>query len=120
MNASSSKNLEKAVQESETVNVSPSPELTYSKVLKKKMGNLGIEEKKDTIKWRSKFSEFMMIFLLVQYLVIVTFLALQGFNLWGFNLDNYIFYILVGGTLVQSYLLVRIIFQYLFSKKIRP
>ena len=46
MNASSSKNLEKAVQESETVNVSPSPELTYSKVLKEKMGNLGIEEKK--------------------------------------------------------------------------
>ena len=82
-----------------------------------RMQNLGVQEKEDVIKWRSEFSMFMIMFLKKQYVVIVIFLFLQGFNLFNFHLDNYIFYILIAGTLVQSYFLVRIIFQYLFASK---
>lgn len=82
-----------------------------------KMQDLGVREKESTITWRARFSIFIMILLVVQYGVVVFFLFAQGFGWWGFSLDNHIFYILIGGTLVQSYFLVRIIFQYLFSSK---
>jgi len=82
-----------------------------------RMQDLGVQEKEGVIKWRSVFSKFMMRFLKVQYGVIIFFLFLQGFGVRGFYLDNYIFYILIAGTLVQSYFLIRIIFQYLFSPK---
>ena len=82
-----------------------------------KMRDLGVREKESTIKWRAWFSIFIMILLVVQYGVVVFFLLTQGFSWQGFNLANRIFYILIGGTLAESYLLVRIIFQYLFSSK---
>ncbi len=82
-----------------------------------RMQDLGVQEKESVIKWRDKFSKFMTRFLMAQYFFILLFLFLQGFKIAGFHLDNYIFYILIGGTLVQSYFLVRIIFQYLFSSK---
>ena len=78
---------------------------------------LGVQEMEDTITWRTKFSVFMKQFLTAQYVVIVLFLLAQGFRFKGFHLDNYIFYILIAGTLIQSYFLVRIIFQYLFSSR---
>ena len=88
-----------------------------SNEFEERMQDLGVQEKKSVIEWRSKFSKFMMCFLVIQYVVIVSFLVLQGFGMLDFHLDNYIFYILIAGTLVQSYFLVKIIFQYLFSPK---
>ena len=76
---------------------------------------LEVQERKSAMAWRNVFSKFMKWFLIVQYSVILLFLFLQGFKFYDFHLDNYIFYILIGGTLVQSYFLVRIIFKYLFS-----
>ena len=81
----------------------------------KRMEDLGVQEKENVIVWRDLFSKFMVRFLVAQYGFIIIFLIFQGFGFLGFHLDNYIFYILIAGTLVQSYFLVRIIFQYLFS-----
>ena len=82
-----------------------------------KMQDLGVLEKERSIELRSEFSKFMKWLMVAQYIVIVIFLVLQGFGICEFSLDNYIFYILITGTLVQSYFLVRIIFQYLFSPR---
>ena len=88
-----------------------------SENLDERAWELSVQERENAIKWREKFSKFMIRFLIAQYFFILLFLFLQGFEIWSFHLDNFIFYILIGGTLVQSYFLVRIIFQYLFSSK---
>lgn len=88
-----------------------------SKGFGEKMQDLGVKEKESTIKWRARFSIFMMALLVIQYAVVVSLLVLQGFGWWGFKLDNLIFYFLISGTLAESYFLVRIIFQHLFSIK---
>ena len=85
-----------------------------SEQFNQKMEDLGVQEKENVIKWRSRFSIFMIAFLLIQYLVIISFLTLQGFSFKEFYLDNYIFYILIAGSLIQSHLSIRVIFQYLF------
>ena len=82
-----------------------------------KIQDLDVKEKEGVIKWRTIFSKIMMWFLLSQYVTIIILLIFQGFNIWGFNLDNYIFYILIFGTFAQSCFLVQIIFKYVFSYK---
>ena len=80
-----------------------------------KLQELEIEEMMEVMKWRDRLSKFMIWFLCVQYVIIVAFLVLQGFPIWSFHLDNWIFYILISGTFVQSCFLVRIIFKYMFN-----
>ena len=87
-----------------------------SKFFAVKMQGLRVEEKKNIIRWRKIFSIFMLFFLSTQYVVIIAFLGFQGFEWFPFELDEYIFYILIAGTLVQSYFLVQIIFKYMFSE----
>ena len=80
-----------------------------------KLQELDLKERVEVMKWRNLLSNFMIRFLYVQYVIIVAFLVLQGFHVLPFHLDNWIFYILISGTFVQSCFLVRIIFKYMFS-----
>ena len=88
-----------------------------NKIFDVAMKGLGVKEKKNIILWRNIFSIFMLVFLSIQYGVIIAFLGFQGFGYYSFDLDEYIFYILIAGTLVQSYFLIQIIFKYMFSEK---
>ena len=115
MNQGNEDKIEKVRQaQKEGVDVPPSREQSS---FDEKMQDLGVEEKKSIIKWRTKFSKYMIAFLLLQYKVIIIFLFLQGFNAWGFNLNNYIFCLLIFGTFAQSCFLVQIIFKHVFSHK---
>lgn len=61
---------------------------------------------------------FLLGLLSIQMLFIFLIIVLQGscFQFWYFDLDEYIFYILISGTLVESYFLVRIVVEHLFPK----
>ena len=92
-----------------------------SETFKEAMERLGVEEKRSVLKWRKTFSIFMLFFISVQYIVLVHFIISQGVGIFWvplvstpFQIDKTIFYILTGGTLAQSYFLIRIIFQHVF------
>ena len=78
---------------------------------------LGVQEKGEILSSKKNWSRYMMIALALQYFILVVFMVFQGFGTWGFYLDNWIFYIFISGTFVESCFLVRIIFVHLFSKK---
>ena len=86
-------------------------------VFDRKMQDLGVTEKRDVIQWRKIFSIFMLFFLPIQYIVVITLLVFQGLNAFSFQLNGYIFHTLIFGTFAQSCFLVRIIFKYMFSHK---
>ena len=80
------------------------------------MQELKLEEKKDIVRWRKFFPRFISRFFFLQYFVIFGFLLLHGFDFSSFELNNYIFYILILGTSVPSYFLLQSIFKYIFSE----
>ena len=90
-------------------------EMGEKKTFDESMESLGIQEKEDIISWKKRWSRYMMWAIAIQYSVLVLFIFLQGFKIVGFYLDEWIFYIFTSGTLVHSYLLIRIIFTHLFS-----
>lgn len=81
---------------------------------KEKMEVLELQEKKDFLKMRSKMYKFLTRLLILQSFVILALIVLQGFGWWSFELDNFIFYILIGGSLGQAYFLVKVMCKYLF------
>lgn len=51
-----------------------------------------------------------------QLIALVVLLVLQGFRLWGFQLNEWAFGVLVNGALVQTFFIVRFIVAHLFPQ----
>ena len=66
---------------------------------------------------KKDFARYLRALLLLQTGFIFVAIFLQGFRTAGFKLNNYIFYILISGTLIESYFLVKIVVNHLFPKK---
>lgn len=81
---------------------------------RKKTQELEHDEKDHQLK--EGFARYVKTLLVGQNLVIFFLIFWQGFGFYNFKLDNYIFYILISGTLIQSYFLVRIIIEHFFPK----
>lgn len=82
---------------------------------KKKNQKLAHDNQDHTLKiWTAIF---LVVLLYLQSLAIFLLVFYQGFKFRGFDLDKYIFYILITGVLTESYFLVRIIVEHLFPKK---
>ena len=78
---------------------------------------LNMKEREDVIRQREHLSKFMKRFLVLQYVVIIVLLILQGWEYGKFDLESPIFYFLISGTFAQSCFLVQTIFKYVFSHK---
>lgn len=63
------------------------------------------------------FAKYLRNLLLIQTVLIFVLIFFQAFKFLGFNLNDYIFYILISGTLIESYFLVQIIVRHLFPIK---
>jgi len=75
-----------------------------------------LKKDKDDHELKKRVAWFLIGFLSIQTLLIFVLMVFQGFSLKGFRLDNYLFYILITGTIIENYFLVRIIVEHLFPK----
>lgn len=85
--------------------------------LEKRLGEAAVQEKERALEMRDNMYTFLKWFLVVQSLVILSLVVLQGFGVGGFYLNDIIFYILVGGLPAEVYLLVKIVCEYLFPRE---
>lgn len=91
--------------------------------LKAKLEKIKVEKEKQEIDHNEKDHRlklgvacFLLGLLSIQTIFIFILISLQGFGFYNFELDNYIFYILISGTLIESYYLVKIVVEHLFPK----
>lgn len=92
--------------------------------LKTKLEKIKVEKEKQKIDHDEKdhglkliIAYFLLSLLSIQATTIFILVFFEGFDFKKFHLDNYIFYILISGTLVESYFLVKIVVDHLFPKK---
>ncbi len=88
------------------------------KELKVKKLTQDIENNKEDYGLKKKIAYFLMWLLSIQSIIIFGLIFLQGFKWKCFYLNDYIFYILISGTLIESYFLVRIVVQHLFPNSV--
>ena len=76
-----------------------------------------IKENENIVKEKQTWSGFTKKFLIYQYVVIVSVLALNGFHWMGFYLSDGVIYSLMAATIIESFSLTRIIFGHLYTSR---
>ncbi|MEA2065196.1 MAG: hypothetical protein U9O66_02775 [Patescibacteria group bacterium] len=89
---------------------------TLKKDLRIKKLEDGIDRDKKDHELKLTIAYFLLGLLSIQAIIIFVLVFFEGFDVKKFYLDNYIFYILISGTLIESYFLVRIVVEHLFPK----
>ena len=92
------------------------PDLPLSLHFEKKRQEQHLSEREDVLDMRQKMYRFLKYLLIAQSIAIFGLIVLQGFGWWDFYLDKYIFYILIAGSLIQTYFLIRVVCKFLFSR----
>jgi hypothetical protein len=87
-----------------------------SKSYEDRQADFSLKKDEDDHRLKQKIARFLIRFLTVQTAIIFVLIFFQGFALYSFNLNDYLFYILIAGTIIENYLLVRIIVEHLFPK----
>ena len=85
--------------------------------LEKRLGEVVLQKEERASELRDDMYAFLKWFLIIQSVVILLLVVFQGFGRFGFRLNDIIFYILIGGFPVETYLLVKIVCEYLFPRE---
>jgi len=91
--------------------VSPSSEEYYSAYHNQNILNI-IKRREQ----RERLDNRIFILLACQVVFLVVLMLLQGFHVWGFSLNEWVFGFFINGSLIQTYLLVRDITKDLYPE----
>jgi hypothetical protein len=78
---------------------------------------LVIEKENQAISFRKSFKKHLLWLLYIEIGVLYTFMALQGFNIWGFKLNDIVFGVFANAVIIQTFFSLSHVIKHLFPKQ---